>query len=51
MEELKSLIRDVGPGGGYCVGSSNTVTNYVPLENYRAMIDTTLEYGQYPIKS
>lgn len=51
VEATKSLIRDVGPGGGYCVGSSNTVTNYVPLENYRAMIDTTLEYGQYPITS
>jgi uroporphyrinogen decarboxylase len=42
-------IRDLAPGGGYCVGSSNTVTNYVPLENFRAMVETTFAYGRYPV--
>ena len=46
----RDLIRDLAPGGGYCVGSSNTVPEYVPLENYRAMIDATIEFGKYPIR-
>ncbi|MBN1558103.1 MAG: hypothetical protein JW951_08150 [Lentisphaerae bacterium] len=27
------------PGGGYCLGSGNSVANYVPLDNYLAMVD------------
>lgn len=49
--EVKERIETLGPGGGYCVGSSNTVTNYVPLENFRAMVDATMRYGRYPIGS
>jgi uroporphyrinogen decarboxylase len=26
-------------GGGYCLGSGNSVANYIPLENYLAMMD------------
>ena len=26
-------------GGGYCLGTGNTVANYIPLDNYLAMID------------
>ncbi len=48
--ETRSLIRDVGPGGGYCVSSSNSIPSYVPLANYRAMLETTLRYGCYPLK-
>lgn len=47
--EVKGLIRDIAPGGGYCVGSSNTITDYVPAANYRALLDATFEYGRYPI--
>jgi uroporphyrinogen decarboxylase len=48
--EVRERIQNVGPGGGYCVGSSNTVTNYVPLENFKAMVEATFLYGQYPIQ-
>lgn len=48
-DEVKQKIRDLAPGGGYCVSSSNTITNYVPIENYRAMINAALKYGSYPI--
>lgn len=48
-EEVKRLIRDVAPGGGYCLGSSNSITEYVPLENYKAMLESGLKYGKYPI--
>jgi uroporphyrinogen decarboxylase len=46
-EEVKALvrknIREVGQDGGYCVGSSNSVTDYVPLENFKAMLEAALE--------
>jgi len=48
-EEVRQRIHECAPGGGYCVGSSNCVTNYVPLDNYKAMIDATFKYGTYPI--
>jgi uroporphyrinogen decarboxylase len=43
---VKRNIDDLGRDGGYCVGSSNSVTYYVPLANYVAMIETALEYGR-----
>jgi len=27
------------PGGGYCLGSGNSVANYIPVDNYLAMLD------------
>lgn len=50
-DEVRERIRTVGPGGGYCVGSSNTVTHYVPLDNYVAMIEATRRYGTYPLRA
>jgi uroporphyrinogen decarboxylase len=48
-EEVKQRLREVAPGGGYCAGSSNSVTEYVPLANYNALRETVLQYGRYPI--
>lgn len=48
-EEVKQRLREIAPGGGYCVGSSNSITEYVPLANYNAMRETVLKYGRYPI--
>ena len=48
-QEVRLRIRTLGPGGGYCCGSSNSVTDYVPLENYLAMLDAIGKYGSYPI--
>ena len=48
--EVRQRIRDLAPGGGYAVGSSNSVTRYVPLENFNAMREATFEYGVYPIQ-
>ena len=47
--EVYERIRTIGPGGGYMVASSNSVTDYVPLENMKAMFDATFEFGRYPI--
>jgi len=48
-EEVKQRLREVAPGGGYCLGSSNSVTDFVPLQNYNAMREAVLRYGAYPI--
>lgn len=47
--EVRERIRTLAPGGGYAVGSSNTVAHYVKLENFRALIQSTRRYGRYPI--
>lgn len=47
--EVRELIRVLAPGGGYCVSSSNSVTEYVPFANYQALRQATLKYGRYPI--
>jgi uroporphyrinogen decarboxylase len=33
------------PGGGYCLGTGNSVANYIPLDNYLAMLDEGRRYG------
>ncbi len=32
------------PGGGYCLGTGNSVTNYIPLDSYLAMVDEGMRY-------
>jgi len=32
-------------GGGYCLGTGNTVANYIPLDNYLVMLDEGRRYG------
>jgi len=34
------------PGGGYCLGTGNSVANYIPLDNYLAMVDEGRLYGR-----
>jgi uroporphyrinogen decarboxylase len=48
-EEVRVRIRDLAPGGGYAVASSNSVPEYVPLANFNALREATFEYGKYPI--
>lgn len=49
-ERVKYLIRNVAPGGGYCVGSGNSVPEWAKFENYMAMRGATFKYGKYPIQ-
>lgn len=32
-------------GGGYCLGSGNWVTNYIPVDNYLAMLDEARKWS------
>ncbi len=34
------ILTACAPGGGYACGSGNSITNYMPTENYVAMIET-----------
>jgi uroporphyrinogen decarboxylase len=47
--EVRDLIRDLAPGGGYALASANSVPEYVPWENFVAMHGAWLEFGRYPI--
>ncbi|MBE7558644.1 hypothetical protein HS125_06755 [bacterium] len=49
-EEVKRLLREVAPGGGFCLGSGNSIPDYVPFENYVAMNQACLKHGTYPIR-
>ncbi|MCM8824627.1 MAG: hypothetical protein NC937_00530 [Candidatus Omnitrophica bacterium] len=48
-QEIQALtmdrIKKYGMEGGYAVGSSNSVPNYVPLENYLTMLETNAKHG------
>jgi uroporphyrinogen decarboxylase len=47
--EVKGLIRDVAPGGGYIVSSGNSLAGYLIPENVKAMTKAVQKYGRYPI--
>lgn len=46
---VRQRVRDTldvcHPGGGYCLGTGNSVANYIPLDNYLAMLDEGRRYG------
>jgi uroporphyrinogen decarboxylase len=48
-ELTKNRLRRIVPGGGYCLGAGNSVPDWARIENYRAMIETCLKCGKYPI--
>lgn len=48
-EETKGLLRDLGPGYGWCISASNSVPDYVKPENLLSMANTIREFGRYPI--
>jgi uroporphyrinogen decarboxylase len=52
-DQVRAYVRNVidvcGPGGGYALGTGNSVANYIPVENYLAMLDEGRRYGTYPL--
>ena len=42
---VRETLDQCMPGGGYCLGTGNSVANYVPLGNYLAMLDEGRAYG------
>jgi uroporphyrinogen decarboxylase len=49
--EVRDLIRDVGPGGGYIVTSGNSLAAYCLPDNVRALSRAVQKYGSYPIRA
>ena len=46
-EYVSQVLKVCKPNGGYCLGSGNTVANYVSLENYLTMLDVGFQEGWY----
>ncbi|MGC8861968.1 MAG: uroporphyrinogen decarboxylase family protein, partial [Armatimonadota bacterium] len=36
---VRQILEECAPGGGYALGSGNSVANYVKVENYHAMLE------------
>jgi uroporphyrinogen decarboxylase len=47
--EVRELIRDVAPGGGYIVTSGNSLAGYLKPANVFALSEAVQKYGLYPI--
>ncbi|HOJ38945.1 MAG TPA: uroporphyrinogen decarboxylase family protein [bacterium] len=45
-QRVRETLKVCLPGGGYCLGTGNSVANYIPLENYLAMLDEGRRYLQ-----
>ena len=50
VEQVRARTRQIldacAPGGGFAIGSGNSVTNYCKIENYYAMIDETGKWNE-----
>ncbi|NNL75112.1 MAG: hypothetical protein HKO68_02110 [Desulfobacterales bacterium] len=47
--EVKQRIKKLAPGGGYILGSANSITEFCKPENVLAMVNANNKYGKYPI--
>ncbi len=47
-QEIRSRVRqtldECMTGGGYCLGSGNSIANYIPVDNYLVMLDEGRRY-------
>ncbi len=41
----RTTLERCHPGGGYCLGTGNSVANFVPLDNYLVMLDEGRRYS------
>ncbi len=50
-EEVRTYTRrcleECAPGGGWALGTGNTVANYLPVQNFLAMLDEGWKCGRY----
>lgn len=45
-QRVRKTLEVCQPGGGYCLGTGNSVANYLPLDNYLAMLDEGRRFGR-----
>ena len=43
---LSNILRKGTPDRTYCLGTGNSVANYIPLANYLAMVDEGILYSR-----
>jgi len=41
---VKAILDECVPGGRFAIGAGNTVANYIPFENYMAMLDEARQW-------
>ncbi len=46
-QDVKEHMKVLKPGGGYVATSSHSIVNYIPYENFVAMINAIHRYGGY----
>lgn len=46
-KRVRETLEACMPGGGYCLGTGNSVANYIPLDNYLAMLDEGRRWSGY----
>ncbi len=44
-KRVRDTIKVCQPGGGWCLGTGNSVANYIPLDNYLTMVDEGWRHG------
>jgi len=42
----REILEACAPGGGFCMGSGNSLPNFVNVENYYAMLDETSKWNE-----
>lgn len=42
----REILEACAPGGGYCMGSGNSLPNFVNVENYYTMLDETRKWNE-----
>lgn len=45
-EQVRKNIEEAAYNGGYCIGSGNSIPDYVKYENYIAMLEAAKEFGR-----
>ncbi|MDH7489324.1 MAG: uroporphyrinogen decarboxylase family protein [Anaerolineae bacterium] len=45
--EVRQKAAALAPGGGWLIGSSNSIPDFVPFENYLALLECSLKFGRY----
>ncbi len=48
-EEVKNIIYDMAPGGGFILSAAHNIQGDTPIKNIHAIYETVEKYGEYPI--
>ena len=43
---VRTTLDACQPGGGYCLGSGNSIANYIPVDHYLSMLDEGRRYSR-----